>query len=114
MSKKLVGANRKQTEKAREIRTGKSAQRVWILSVNEEKEEERRGKEGDKRSFWLKLLSLPAWGVWIEIAVEPYNLIYRPGHSPHGECGLKYLHRKQILRLLSHSPHGECGLKLCF
>lgn len=39
MSKKHVGANRKQTEKAREIRTGKSAQRVWILSGNEEKKE---------------------------------------------------------------------------
>lgn len=52
MSKKHVGANRKQTEKAREIRTGKSAQRVWILSGNEEKEE-RRGKEGDKRILFV-------------------------------------------------------------
>ena len=51
MSKKHVGANRKQTEKAREIRTGKSAQRVWILSGNEEKEEERKGKEGDKKNI---------------------------------------------------------------
>jgi len=53
VSKKHVGANRKQTEKAREIRTGKSEQRVWILSVNEEKEEGRRGKEGDKRILFI-------------------------------------------------------------
>ena len=55
MSKKHVGANRKQTEKAREIRTGKSAQRVWILSVNEEKEEERRGKKEIKEYYLLIL-----------------------------------------------------------
>ena len=32
-------------------------------------------------------------------------------HSPHGECGLKYVLRPGIARELRHSPHGECGLK---
>ena len=35
------------------------------------------------------------------------------GHSPHGECGLKYLHQLDGRRMSArHSPHGECGLKL--
>ena len=33
------------------------------------------------------------------------------GHSPHGECGLKYVHRGLELGRDGHSPHGECGLK---
>ena len=34
-------------------------------------------------------LSLPAWGVWIEISVNAVSLASRLRHSPHGECGLK-------------------------
>ena len=36
------------------------------------------------------MLSLPAWGVWIEIIIEFLLRISLFGRSPHGECGLKY------------------------
>ena len=32
-------------------------------------------------------------------------------HSPHGECGLKYITFDPFCRGARHSPHGECGLK---
>ena len=35
-------------------------------------------------------MSLPARGVWIEIEYLPYLFTPRKGHSPQGECGLKY------------------------
>ena len=34
--------------------------------------------------------SLPAWGVWIEIRTTSKQRKGLPGRSPHGECGLKY------------------------
>ena len=54
--------------------------------------------------------SLPARGVWVEIACHR-SCRTHVCHSPHGECGLKYerLHLKGVHR--RHSPHGECGLK---
>ena len=33
------------------------------------------------------------------------------GHSPHGECGLKFLSGCLHHERYRHSPHGECGLK---
>ena len=34
------------------------------------------------------------------------------GHSPHGECGLKFTHSLSCqIHSWGHSPHGECGLK---
>ena len=33
------------------------------------------------------------------------------GHSPRGECGLKYMYFHGRNQLNSHSPRGECGLK---
>ena len=56
-------------------------------------------------------LSLPAWGVWIEIARCKTRTCGRPCHSPHGECGLKLLLILKLPLPRSHSPHGECGLK---
>ena len=57
------------------------------------------------------MLSLPAWGVWIEISRSGC-----PGgtysHSPHGECGLKSTVTPAKYKENCHSPHGECGLKL--
>ena len=37
----------------------------------------------------LEMVSLPAWGVWIEIAIEGLDITVEECHSPHGECGLK-------------------------
>ena len=34
-------------------------------------------------------MSLPARGVWVEIHVVCCRAGKVPGHSPHGECGLK-------------------------
>ena len=36
-------------------------------------------------------MSLPSWGVWIEIRMFVLDRLNRPRHSPHGECGLKYV-----------------------
>ena len=33
------------------------------------------------------------------------------GHSPHGECGLKFTQQEIDYISAGHSPHGECGLK---
>ena len=33
------------------------------------------------------------------------------GHSPQGECGLKFLCSMEEHYESSHSPQGECGLK---
>ena len=33
--------------------------------------------------------SLPAWGVWVETFFLSFSYQKVPGHSPHGECGLK-------------------------
>ena len=57
-------------------------------------------------------LSLPAWGVWIEIVRTAKPCAVGSGRSPHGECGLKW----NLLFMPgkpsnSRSPHGECGLK---
>ena len=80
-------------------------------------------------------MSLPAWGVWIEIFPVDETSAYFPGHSPHGECGLKYVSKGYVTENVQslpawgvwieirtsgiayrpayrHSPHGECGLKL--
>ena len=56
--------------------------------------------------------SLPAWGVWIEIQNLSYWAKAGQSRSPHGECGLKYVktHQKPQ-RIKRRSPHGECGLK---
>ena len=40
--------------------------------------------------------SLPAWGVWIEIALAKYSMLLPPSRSPHGECGLKFASRAGI------------------
>ena len=62
--------------------------------------------------MFFPFVSLPAWGVWIEIRhiVQSERIV--SGRSPHGECGLKsvpvYVWH---VKLASRSPHGECGLK---
>ena len=33
------------------------------------------------------------------------------GHSPRGECGLKYYQKYMLHHSRGHSPRGECGLK---
>ena len=56
--------------------------------------------------------SLPAWGVRVEMTTAERIARYMRGHSPHGECGLKFAERLVLPSVLpSHSPHGECGLK---
>ena len=44
--------------------------------------------------FVTLVLSLPAWGVWIEIRRNMRKPIPGQSHSPHGECGLKYRRRE--------------------
>ena len=57
--------------------------------------------------------SLPARGAWIEIRVLLRRQETRPGRSPHGERGLKYVSRcREAVRRARRSPHGERGLKL--
>ena len=56
------------------------------------------------------LASLPAWGERVEILSLCSN-VQEKGHSPHGECGLKYEDFDLPARRVGHSPHGECGLK---
>ena len=55
--------------------------------------------------------SLPAWGVWVEISQATNALIAASRHSPHGGCGLKYDDLVKLAVIVGHSPHGECGLK---
>ena len=33
------------------------------------------------------------------------------GHSPYGECGLKFIYETEEYHEKRHSPYGECGLK---
>ena len=35
-------------------------------------------------------MSLPVWGVWIEICVGMLLTVVTVGRSPYGECGLKF------------------------
>ena len=60
----------------------------------------------------LMATSLPAWGVRVEICFGSTSSSRGRGHSPHGECGLKFARQADRRRGLRHSPHGECGLKL--
>ena len=78
--------------------------------------------------------SLPAWGVRVEMFSGRIRGQAPQGHSPHGECGLKFvMGRFSSSSTMSlpawgvrveircsppertpsrcHSPHGECGLK---
>jgi len=58
------------------------------------------------------LLSLPAWGEWIEIGAGIAGNIEAVSLSPHGESGLKSMHPVSAqLRTAGLSPHGESGLK---
>ena len=43
----------------------------------------------DEENRFRQILSLPAWGVWIEIDGVEGDSGENDGHSPHGECGLK-------------------------
>ena len=45
----------------------------------------------------ISVKSLPARGVWIEIPRRPRHTDLEAGHSPQGECGLKYPERATIL-----------------
>ena len=63
----------------------------------------------------VSALSLPARGVWIEITQDTISYRDLLGHSPQGECGLKF--KKQAgggRETARHSPQGECGLKFLF
>ena len=55
--------------------------------------------------------SLPARGVWVEIVILLLLDATPVCHSPHGECGLKFVLSKSMYFCTCHSPHGECGLK---
>ena len=80
------------------------------------------------------LLSLPAWGAWIEIYLWVGFFSVSQRRSPHGERGLKFLswvrrnsHKMSLpawgawiempsaktveYQKISRSPHGERGLK---
>ena len=57
------------------------------------------------------LLSLPAWGAWIEISSANAVKSIFQCRSPHGERGLKSIHQKKIRPKRRRSPHGERGLK---
>ena len=58
------------------------------------------------------LRSLPAWGVRVEIIPPSVRAVAQYGHSPHGECGLKFDGKRDVnAHHRGHSPHGECGLK---
>ena len=56
--------------------------------------------------------SLPAWGGWIEIAVCCMRRRFLAGPSPHGEGGLKSGGAAAPQHECRPSPHGEGGLKL--
>jgi len=52
----------------------------------------------------VNILSLPAWGEWIEIEC-PYIFIGKvEGLSPHGESGLKFQRQRIILSYGHVSP----------
>ena len=55
--------------------------------------------------------SLPARGVRIEIAAGGRTGNRNRGHSPQGECGLKFQDAADFGQADGHSPQGECGLK---
>ena len=51
-------------------------------------------------------MSLPAWECGLKFAdvLDGYN-------RTHEECGLKSMPTTTIAPMMGHSPHGECGLK---
>ena len=59
--------------------------------------------------------SLSSWRAWIEIGWRGAIMFNRGSRSPHGERGLKYVRRVEVvLRQIRRSPHGERGLKSWF
>ena len=57
----------------------------------------------------------PARGVRVEIYAVASNVFAAAGHSPQGECGLKFrLSQRRRGGTRRHSPQGECGLKYFF
>ena len=51
------------------------------------------------------LKSLPTRGVWIEIWKEWLKSVDSNGHSPHGECGLKFGKSGLSLSIAMVTPH---------
>ncbi len=49
-------------------------------------------------------MSLPAWGVRVEIGKSDSSGSYDNSHSPHGECGLKYVCSKVDARVFLSLP----------
>ena len=50
------------------------------------------------------MMSLPAWGVWIEIHISHNRKKQLESRSPHGECGLKSRNRGNVQKILSSLP----------
>ena len=49
------------------------------------------------------LLSLPAWGAWIEIFLDDHYADGKWGRSPHGERGLKFIVKCSVTENISGS-----------
>ncbi len=52
-----------------------------------------------------RTMSLPAWGVWIEMLFSLYLSSSVNSHSPHGECGLKLIYTADTLEKSEVTPH---------
>ncbi len=49
--------------------------------------------------------SLPIRGVWIEISLARPVRVHTEGHSPYGECGLKYAFLPPVNMSAAVTPH---------
>ena len=57
--------------------------------------------------------SLPAWGVWIEITGTTDIPLGCCCHSPHGECGLKYPASDPISKIQWSLPAWGVWIEIC-
>ena len=57
-----------------------------------------------RRNVAVRVRSLPARGVWVEISKIIVVSFGTPSHSPHGECGLKFYVLYDLLNLLESLP----------
>ena len=67
-----------------------------------------RNKKTICLSNWF-ILSLPAWGAWIEIVRFAPKIQKKHRRSPHGEREIYTLSLHDALPTCCRSPHGERG-----
>ena len=58
-------------------------------------------------------MSLPAWGVWIEINGAELQQNLGGSHSPHGECGLKSQYLQYPTLLIVSLPAWGVWIEIC-